>query len=86
MFVDKIQVLHVFFYIYFMQLHLLDGVLISTMDYFSENGNFDFVNMSATIETSTSNRTNSDSNILIFNRVPKCASTTMEALLSKLKR
>ena len=55
------------------------------MDYLSENGNFDFVNMSATIEASTSNRTNSDSNILIYNRVPKCASTTMEALLSKLK-
>ena len=57
----------------------------STIDHFSENGNFDYVNMSATIEGSDSNRTNSDSKILIYNRVPKCASTTMEALLSKLK-
>ena len=42
--------------------------------------------MSAIIEGSATNRTKSDSNILIYNRVPKCASTTMEALLSGLKR
>ena len=49
------------------------------------DGNFDFVNMSVIIESSATNRTKSDSNILIYNRVPKCASTTMLALLSRLK-
>ena len=58
----------------------------STIYHFSENGNFDYVNMSAIIEGSATYRTKSDSNILIYNRVPKCASTTMEALLSGLKR
>ena len=52
---------------------------------FSENGNFDSVNSSAIIEGSSTNRTKSDSNILIYNRVPKCASTTMFYLLSGLK-
>ena len=42
--------------------------------------------MSVIIESSATNRTKSDSKILIYNRVPKCASTTMENLLSGLKR
>ena len=57
----------------------------STIYHFSENGNFDYVNMSTLIEGSATNRTKSDSNILIYNRVPKCASTTMLTLLSRLK-
>ena len=53
----------------------------------SDRGGIEFpgqLNMSGIIEGSDTNRTKSDSNILIYNRVPKCASSTMKALLSRL--
>ena len=54
-------------------------------DHFSENRNFEHINMSAVIEGSATNRTKSYSNILIYNRVPKCGSSTMYFLLKRLK-
>ena len=58
----------------------------STFNTFSSNGNFDFVNPSQVIRASDTNRTKSESRILIYNRVPKCASTTMNALISRLRK
>ena len=84
--VDKIPVQQVIFFLLIIlsdAINLLDEI---NNDHFSENRNFEHVNMSAMIEGSATNRTKSDSNILIYNRVPKCASTTMEALLSGLRR
>ena len=48
--------------------------------------NFDNVDMSQTIKETHINRTKPNSKILIYNRIPKCASTTMNDFISKLRK